>query len=296
MVAGMPPSLLYCCDPLNPRRVDGHFSSEAREVRARDGVIALVDHDALLRGDMERAVERVPIGLGAVWYRGWMIPSARYRALAQALDQRGVELLVTAERYQAAHELPGWYPVFANETPVSVWSAGGVGQTPGEEALASLAGGLRPGPGIVKDYVKSRKHEWDEACFIPDVSDTAAVVRVVGRFVELQGEFLAGGIVLREFESFAEPESEAAEMRVWWLDGKARLLTPHPDSAHLRGLIPELGRVESAVQRLGCRFVTTDMALRADGVWRVVEVGDGQVSDLHASIDPGDLVSLLLAG
>ncbi|WP_446220731.1 ATP-grasp domain-containing protein [Micromonospora sp. IBHARD004] len=26
-------------------------------------------------------------------------------------------------------------------------------------------------------------------------------------------------------------------------------------------------------------LVTADLALRADGVWRVVEVGDGQVSD-----------------
>lgn len=26
---------------------------------------------------------------------------------------------------------------------------------------------LGPGPYIVKDYVKSRKHEWDEACYIP---------------------------------------------------------------------------------------------------------------------------------
>ncbi|HZU58212.1 MAG TPA: ATP-grasp domain-containing protein [Actinocrinis sp.] len=292
----MPPSLLYCCDPLNPRRVDGHFSAEAQAVRARDGVVALIDHDALLRGEVERAVERVPVELGAVWYRGWMIPSERYRALARVLDQRGVELLVSPERYRAAHELPGWYPTFADETPASVWSAGGVGQIPAAEALASLAAGLRPGPGIVKDYVKSRKHEWEEACFIRDLSDTAAVARVVGRFVELQGEFLTGGIVLREFESFRTPQSVAAEVRVWWLDGQARLLTPHPDSPHVRGLEPELGCVESAVQRLGCRFVTTDMALRADGVWRVVEVGDGQVSDLHVSIDPADLVRLLLAG
>jgi hypothetical protein len=84
-------------------------------------------------------------------------------------------------------------------------------------------------------------------------------------------------------------------VRVWWLDGRARLVTPHPDSAYRRGLVPELGHVEEAVRSLGCRWVTTDVALRSDGVWRVVEVGDGQVSDLHASIDPGDLVSLLLA-
>ena len=291
----MTPSVLYCCDPLDPRRVDGHFAAEAREVRARGGLVALLDHDALLRGEVERAVERVPAGSGPAWYRGWMIPSGSYAALAGALDRRGTGLVVGAEQFRAAHELPGWYSAFAEVTPVSVWSPGEAGQVPGADALAALAGRLRPGPGIVKDYVKSRKHEWNEACFIPDVSDAAVVARVVRRFIELQGEFLAGGVVLREFESFVAPESAAAEVRVWWLDGKARLLTPHPDSPHARGLVPELGHIAPAVRRLGCRFVTTDVALRSDGVWRVVEVGDGQVSELHASIDPGELVGLLLA-
>lgn len=291
----MTPMVLYCRDPLNPRRVDGHFAAEAREVLDRGGIVALIDHDALLRGEAERAVERVPVGSGPAWYRGWMIPSGCYAALARALEGRGVGLVVGAEQFQAAHELPGWYSVFAAVTPVSVWSGRGAERVPDEDSLAALAGRLRPGPGMVKDYVKSRKHEWDEACFIPDVSDAAAVARVVRRFVELQGEFLAG-IVLREFEPFVAPESAAAEVRVWWLDGKARLLTPHPDSPHPRALVPELGHVEPAVRRLGARFVTTDVALRSDGVWRVVEVGDGQVSELHGSVDPGELVGLLLAG
>ena len=60
-------------------------------------------------------------------------------------------------------------------------------------------------------------------------------------------------------------------------------------------MIPELEPVEEAVRRLGARFVTTDIALRADGVWRVVEVGDGQVSDLHKSVDPAELVFEILA-
>ena len=41
-------------------------------------------------------------------------------------------------------------------------------------------------------------------------------------------------------------------------------------------------------------FVTTDMARRDDGVWRVVEVGDGQVSDLHRDVDATELVRLLI--
>jgi len=293
----MPRSVLYCSDPLNPRRVDEHFADEAGRVRSLGGAVGLIDHDALLRGDTRGAVARVPAGLGPSWYRGWMIPSERYDALAHALRDRDVELAVTPERYRAAHELPGWYGAFERLTPASVWSPLRAEQDPDDETLASLAASLRPGSGIVKDYVKSRKHEWDEACFIPDLSDATAVRRIVRRFVELQGEFLAGGVVLREFEFFATRESGPGEVRVWWLDGEARLLTPHPDSPEGKDCpAPDLGHVAPAVRSLGCRFVTTDVALRSDGTWRVVEVGDGQVSDLHAAVDRGELVDLLLAG
>jgi hypothetical protein len=288
--------VLFCSDPLNPRRVDEHFAAEARAVRERGGVVALVDHDALLRGDVDDAVARVPRDLGPAWYRGWMIPSADYAALAQALELLGAGLVVSPEKYRAAHELPGWYPLFDEVTPASVWNTCAPGVVPDADELAALAGGLAPGPGIVKDYVKSRKHEWDEACFIPELSDAAGLARIVRRFVELQGEFLVGGIVLREFEAFVASRSETAEVRVWWLDGRARLVTPHPDSASSGEavLTPELGHIEAAVRSLGARLITTDVALRADGEWRVVEVGDGQVSDLHARIGPEALVDLML--
>ncbi|ELP65111.1 ATP-grasp domain-containing protein [Streptomyces turgidiscabies] len=290
----MPTPVLYCRDPLNPRRADEHFAQEAQEVRAGGGMVGLVDHDALLKGDVRQAVAGVPAGLGSAWYRGWMVPGDRYAALAEALIRRGTPLLVAPEQYRAAHELPGWYPEFADITPASVWRSTKPGEILTGEDLAVLAEPLLPGSGIVKDYVKSRKHEWEQACFIPDLADVVGVERVVRRFVELQGEFLAGGVVLRSFEEFSKPESLAAEVRVWWLDGEPRLLTPHPDSPFERGLVPDLGHIGPAVQRLGCRFVTTDVALRSDGVWRVVEVGDGQVSDLHPSCSRGELAALLV--
>src|SRR5450432_3294033 len=53
-------------------------------------------------------------------------------------------------------------------------------------------------PIIVKDYVKSRKHEWNEACYIPCASDRQAVERVVMGFLHLQGEDLNEGLVFRE--------------------------------------------------------------------------------------------------
>ncbi|WP_051806680.1 ATP-grasp domain-containing protein [Streptomyces sp. NRRL F-2664] len=297
-----PITVLYCCDPLDQRRADAHFAAEARQVRAAGGRVLLLDHDALLAGDAERALAQVPEGAGALWYRGWMVPADRYDALDAALRRRGGRLAVTGQEYRRAHELPGWYETFAGLTPASVWLPTDPGRMPDARRLATLAAALPPGAAVVKDYVKSRKHEWDEACYLPDLGDTEALQRVVGRFVALQEKFLTGGVVLRAFEEFVAPLTPAGtpgagEVRVWWRDAMPRLITAHPDSPVAEVVTPPaLGAVRAAVAALGCPFVTTDLALREDGVWRVVEVGDGQVSDLGAGADPDALVRMLTAG
>ncbi|MCP2338843.1 ATP-grasp domain-containing protein [Actinomadura rupiterrae] len=279
-------TVLFCADPLHPRRVEPHFSREAAAVRDHYGEIGLVDHDALRRGDAEAAVRAVPPDLGPAWYRGWMLSSAEYAALAAALKKRGTILLTHPEDYQRAHELPGWHDTFAGLTPNSVWRELSPGQDPGD--LAELVRPLRGGPGIVKDYVKSCKHEWDEACFVPDVHDLARLRAVVTKMIALQEDYLAGGVVVREYERL----DEDGEARVWWVDGEPALVGPHPDTPGTEPR-PELAEVAPVVRALGCRFITTDLARRADGAWRVVEVGDGQVSDLPATVDPMDLYAHL---
>ncbi|MET9467463.1 ATP-grasp domain-containing protein [Streptomyces sp. NPDC006544] len=291
----MPTTVLYCADPLDERRVDAHFAGEARALRAHGAAVALVDHGALLAGDADRAVARVPAGAGALWYRGWMVPAERYADLDAALRERGGALRVSPQAYRRAHELPGWYGPFAELTPASGWLPVAPGRAPDSARLAELAGALPSRSGIVKDYVKSRKHQWAEACHLPDLTDRAAVQRVVSRFVELQGDDLAGGVVLRAFEHFTAAADTAAEVRVWWRDGEPRLLTAHPDSPYEAVATPDLVAVRAAVGALDCPFVTTDLALRADGVWRVVEVGDGQVSDLHRGADLSSFAGLLTA-
>ncbi|MFE4218380.1 ATP-grasp domain-containing protein [Streptomyces sp. NPDC056844] len=287
-----PPGFLFCSDPLGPRRPDPGFAEEAAAARRAGAQTGLIDHDALLAGDTETAVDRVRRDSGPYWYRGWMIPPDRYADLERTLLARGCSLLTGASAYRTAHELPGWYEVFAPLTPRSVWRALPVGEAlPGPSVWSDLAGGLGPGPGIVKDFVKSRKHEWHEACFVPELSDPERLAGVVGRFLELQGEFLAGGVVLRAYEPFV-PGGEA---RVWWVDGEPVRVTAHPDTPGLAPA-PALDAVGEAVRALGCRWVTTDMALREDGVWRVVEVGDGQVSGLPAGDDGEGLFVALLGG
>ncbi|TDC86129.1 hypothetical protein E1193_00185 [Micromonospora sp. KC606] len=98
--------LLVFCDPLRPRRPDEHFVSEARAAWEAGLVFAVVDHDALARGDeAERAVAAAPSG-GTAIYRGWMLRSERYARFTDVLAKRSVMVRTTADQYRRAHELP----------------------------------------------------------------------------------------------------------------------------------------------------------------------------------------------
>ncbi|MFE7508661.1 ATP-grasp domain-containing protein [Promicromonospora sp. NPDC057488] len=295
------PLILVPSDPLAPRAPDQHFLREADAARQAGIDLAVVDHDAILAGDVRAAVRRVAAsdGVRPGWYRGWMLPSGAYGRLGAALETRGVRLCTDPAAYRTAHELPGWYDTFADLTPASVWMpwTAGIAPTPGD--IGALVADLGGGPGVVKDYVKSRKHEWDEACFVPELSDAATAARVIARMVELQGADLSGGIVVRAFEQFlSDDDGRALEARVWWVAGAPVLVTPHPDApAGTTVEVPAeaLDGVRACVRALGAPFVTTDLALRSDGEWRVIEVGDGQVSDLPADQEPGVLVGALAA-
>ncbi|MFI6265366.1 ATP-grasp domain-containing protein [Micromonospora sp. NPDC051006] len=279
--------LLVPGDPLRPRRPDEHFAPEAQAAREAGWVVAVVDHDALERGDgAERAVASVPSG-GTAIYRGWMLGSGRYARLTHVLAQRGVTVRTTAEQYRRAHELPEWYPALAGVTPRSAWTTS-ADRADFDQARLTLGAG----PAVVRDHVKSMKHYWDEAAFIADLGDRDAAWKVASRLRQLRDDDFVGGFVLREFESFT-----SAEVRTWWVDGRCVLIGPHPDTPHDQppGEL-DLGWLRPLIGELDLPFVTADLALRADGVWRLVEVGDGQVSDRPITIEPAAIIAALVGG
>jgi len=276
--------LLVPADVLRPRRADEHFAAEAVAARGAGLEVAVIDHDAFARGGgREGAVARVPAGGDAV-YRGWMLRTEQYAALAEALAARDVVLRTSAERYRRAHELPGWYAAAEGVTPESVWTLGD-----DRDDFDRACAALKAGPAVLRDYTKSMKHYWHEAAFIPDVADTAAGWRVATRFRQLRGDDFVGGFVLRRFEEFT-----GAEVRTWWVDGVCRLVTAHPDTPDERPPADlDLTAVASVIVGLDLRFVTADLVLRGDGRWRVVEIGDGQVSDRPVSTPAAALITAL---
>jgi hypothetical protein len=272
--------------PARPGRRDEHFAAEAAAAVAAGVDVGLVDHDALTEpGGAGRAVAAIPEGGGEAVYRGWMLRSEQYAAFHGALAERGVALRTSPGRYRQAHELPGWYRQLAEVTPKSAWTAG---DRQADFMLACAE--LGPGPAVLRDYVKSMKHYWDEAAFIPDLAGTAAAWKIASRFRERREEEFTGGFVVRRFEDFT-----SAEVRTWWISGECRLVTAHPDAL---GQQPpgdiDLASVTPLAESLALPFVTIDLARRADGVWRVIELGDGQVSDRPSATPPADLIAAIL--
>jgi hypothetical protein len=277
--------LIVPADPLRPRRADEHFAAEAAAARDAGADVAVIDHDALAGGgDPDRAVARVPAGEDAV-YRGWMLHADGYAAMAAALARRGVTMRTAPDDYRRAHELPGWYAALRQVTPESVWTRGDT-RAGFDEARERLG----PGAAVLRDYTKSAKHHWHEAAYVPELTDADAAWRVASRLRELRGEDFTGGFVLRRFEPLTAPE-----VRTWWFAGECRLTGPHPDTPAATAE-PGLAAVTPLVAALGLPFVTVDLARREDGEWRVVELGDGQVSDRPHVISPETLVAALLAG
>jgi hypothetical protein len=117
-------------------------------------------------------------------YRRWVLKPHTYAQLATALAEKGLLLINTPAAYIHCHYLPGSYHLIEDFTPRSTWIKKGLDVSIDEVMTVLQPFGDKPV--IVKDFVKSRKHEWNEACYIPCASDKQAVERVVRRVSDVR--------------------------------------------------------------------------------------------------------------
>jgi hypothetical protein len=285
--------VLFLSHPLDPKRVDSSFELEYEAAQRAGLAVALVDSAALDERAFERAVRRVPRcepSVEAV-FRGWMMSVTDYAALHRALAARGMALVNDEAQYRHAHHLPEWYPLLRTHTPASVWTTTG-----SRFALDEVLAMLEPfgdASLVLKDYVKSQKHDWDEACFIPSARDADAVRRVTERFIELQGDRLTGGLVYREFVPL-EPLSTHSkskmpltrEFRVFVRDQRPWLSSAYWEEGDYRDETIPLDLFAREASIVQSRFFTMDVARRTDGQWIIMELGDAQVAGLPEALDP----------
>jgi hypothetical protein len=136
-----------------------------------------VDLEVYLGGEVK--LRKVPAAAGEVFYRGWILDLDAYSRMSDALAARGRSLVTDLAGYRHCLHLPEWYQAIggAERTPRSIWLPGSEFDLDAVAAAAHAAFGA--GPVIVKDYVKSRKHEWFDACFIPAADDEVRISRIM---------------------------------------------------------------------------------------------------------------------
>ncbi len=281
-------TIIFCADQLQLNAPDRAYDAEVEAAQAAGLNYEIVNFERLTRDEnAELATRRVRSRETPelAIYRGWMLRPQHYAALYDALQARNLLLINASDAYQHCHFLPESYEEIKEHTPRSIW-------LPLSDCLdsAKISAALQTfgdKPVIVKDYVNSRKHEWDEACFILDASDGVAASRVVTRFLELQGNDLSGGLVFREFVALktigAHAQSAmplAREFRLFFLNGRLLHQSNYWTQGDYRGDAPPLAMFRKIAQNVRSRFFTMDVAQRTNGDWVIVELGDGQVAGL----------------
>jgi hypothetical protein len=245
-------SLLYPQGILESRAPDEVFSEESEAMKATGRSMHLIDTKALTSGLSRVRPTFEPVA--RVVYRGWMLTHGEYVNLAASVERSGGSCLTSPEGYLATHHLPNWYPIVKDYTPETVFLGA-------DSDLASELRRIGWGKFFVKDHVKSLKTSIGSM-----IEDPERIKTVVSEMEKYRG-FIEGGLCVRRVEDF--------------IDGSERryfVLNRTPFAAEPGKAIPE--PVAFCAEAIASPFFSVDVARRADGVERIVEIGDGQVSDL----------------
>jgi hypothetical protein len=241
---------LYPGDPLRSRNCDEFYAAEFAAIQAAGFAASTFSFEEFQSGSF-RSFPSLASDATTV-YRGWMLSASEYQDLEMSVAGAGARLLTDTRTYLSAHHLPNWYPLISEFTPETR-------VFPADVDLATELKSLRWSEYFIKDYVKSLKTSVGSRISMPEQA-----TKVASEMQRFRGS-IEGGFCVRRVESFL-PETEKRYF----------VLNHRPYS--MNGEVPAI--VLSCAERIKSKFFSVDVVARADDVLRIVEIGDGQVSDL----------------
>lgn len=278
--------LIFPKDP-HEQQADGVYWHEAQAAYGAGFEQVLVDYDELLAQNMARAVRDIPYHETETpaLYRGWFLTLAQYEALYEALLSRGLRLLHDPQTYALCQHLPLHLETIKAHTPRTVWLE--LERKPvNYDALMTLLLPFGGGAMMVRDYARSAKYSWADACYIASSSNRFHLERTVNRLREIYPK-LEGGLVFREYielATLAETAPQYAplvhEYRLVFFGGALIGTWHYWDVEGAVPQLPDLTPFISLMTDFPARLVTMDIAQKADGSWLVLHLGDGQVSPM----------------
>ncbi|MBD1491203.1 ATP-grasp domain-containing protein [Weissella confusa] len=270
---------LFPSDFLNNREPDFDYKNEY-EAAKRYFTVVLINQEKLF--DRNEVSVNLKISNGdVVIYRGWMLKPTQYALLVAYVTHHGGRMFTDQSAYEYTHLLPNWMQGDGSYVP-AVWTED-LSDAAIRKMLSRFSGAV-----TIKDYVKSRKFEWSDAFYIPDVADEQNALRVIHNFISRQGDDLVGGLVIREFvdlKSIGEhPQSHTPifeEYRVFYMQRKPLVIIDYWRNDVVELSETDLHIINRVTEQVASDFYTVDFVRSIDGKLIVMEMGDGQVSGLQ---------------
>ncbi len=242
--------IIYPGDYFNANRVDETFEAECDSARKAGLKSVLLSSQSFHEGKIKFSGSFEP-GQPVIW-RGWMLKEKEYRALHDAVSNCGAEMWVSPEYYAACHYITGWYELCRDYTPETIFLKE-------SDDFSKVTSALQWPAWFVKDYVKSLTTSRGSVA-----RNAEEIQEILAGIKQFRGE-IEGGVALRKFEQL-KPDSER------------RYFSFNHKVFAADDVIPDV--VQKIANDIKSPFFSIDMAESTAGDLRLIEIGDGQVSDI----------------
>lgn len=289
--------IIYCDSVFDNKIIEPDYEEEKNSAIKAGFDFSLISFEELTDGNIATALrfvketESKEFGI----YRGWMLTPTQYQNLYDGLLKKNIELINSPTEYKHCHYLPNSYNKIESKTPKSNWT-----KELNDDSIFNLTREFGDSSIIVKDFVKSEKHNWDEACFIPNASNSDKVKSIVDKFIELRGDSLNEGLVFRKFEEleYLTEHSKSGmpltkEFRIFFANNKIVKVFDYWDEGEYGETKPELDDFIDIAKNIDSKFFTMDVAQKKNGDWIIMELGDGQVAGLPDNADRNEFYNKL---
>lgn len=243
---------LFPSDLLNDKQVDESFALEYAALQASSHQCHLLNADEWESGYCK--ITRKLLNQPILIYRGWMMKPNEYQQLNEDIQRLEGKLLTSPQHYELCHHLPNWYEQCQQYTPKTIF-------TDRNANFESIISEQSWQGCFIKDSVKSLTTERGS------IAKTADEVRTIISDIEKFRGGIEGKICLREVEYFQSDSEE----RYFVYRGK-----PYARDAQLA--MPDM--LFDIADKIDSPFFSVDIIYNKDNKPHLVELGDGQVSDI----------------
>lgn len=241
---------LFPSIPFTVKQTDPDYEVEKNIAESMGFLTANIDIEEL--NDNKFKISNVIEPGTVLVYRGWMLKPDAYKAYETLAINRGLTVLTNEEQYLSSHYINGWYETIEHLTFQTVFQEG-------SEDVSALIDKSHFQGFFIKDYVKSLTTSRGSIAH-----NKEEVFEIVNELKIKRGE-IEKGLCIREFT----PLKPNIEERYFVLNGKAY---------SRNGEIPDI--VNEAASLHKAPFFSVDVAQTTEDKDIIVEIGDGQVSDV----------------